>query len=137
LDYPDPAHDEAVANFVSKVLDPTESPEFVADMIAFQKLIVPAGMINSLAQTLIRCTAPGVPDTYQGTDLWDFSLVDPDNRRPVDYSHRMQLLSLLGGDRAELLHTPEDGRIKLFLTREALNLRREWDEVFSKRPVNR
>ncbi|MEO2087959.1 MAG: hypothetical protein ABGY75_00470 [Gemmataceae bacterium] len=94
-------------------------------------------MTNSLAQTLVRCTAPGVPDTYQGTELWDFSLVDPDNRRPVDYARRRELLRSLD-DATDTLNlardlaaTPEDGRIKLFVVSRALRRRRERGGLFT------
>jgi (1->4)-alpha-D-glucan 1-alpha-D-glucosylmutase len=96
-------------------------------------------MFTSLAQTLIKATAPGVPDTYQGTELWDFSLVDPDNRRPVDYELRGRLLAEIdrraGHDRAglarELLEEMKDGRIKLYVLAQALRMRRELGEVFA------
>jgi (1->4)-alpha-D-glucan 1-alpha-D-glucosylmutase len=82
---------------------------------------------------LLRLTLPGVPDTYQGTELWDFSLVDPDNRRPVDYTLRQRLLSELqqGASVPELLRTMEDGRVKLFVTWKGLACRREHPGLFS------
>ena len=91
-------------------------------------------MVNSLAQLLIKCTAPGVPDFYQGTELWDLSLVDPDNRRPVDYGIRASLLHQVTGEppspaRARMLvDTRRDGRIKLFTIARALA-----DHLFSHR----
>ncbi len=99
-------------------------------------------MFNSLSQTLLKITAPGVPDTYQGTELWDFSLVDPDNRRPVDYERRRRLLAELqtraakvGEDlrplAAELLTAKEDGRIKLYVTYRALHARRDRPGLFA------
>jgi (1->4)-alpha-D-glucan 1-alpha-D-glucosylmutase len=98
-------------------------------------------MYNSLAQTLLKLTAPGVPDTYQGTELWDFSLVDPDNRRPVDYEPRRRLLHALqerlheGGQALlalarELLASRRDGRIKLYVTHQALMCRRAHPRLF-------
>ena len=96
-------------------------------------------MWNSLAQTLVKITAPGVPDFYQGTEIWDFSLVDPDNRRPVDYGRRQSLLTRIGGLLAEidsgaqrsapaldeLVRSRADGRIKLYVTAAALHARRD------------
>jgi (1->4)-alpha-D-glucan 1-alpha-D-glucosylmutase len=96
-------------------------------------------MVNSLAQTLIKITAPGVPDFYQGTEVWDFSLVDPDNRRPVDFAVRAALLSglrerIAGGDLAglarELVEQWTDGRIKLYTAHRALTYRREVPDLF-------
>ena len=95
-------------------------------------------MYNSLSQTLIKLTCPGVPDIYQGTELWDFSLVDPDNRRPVDYGRRQEILSEFAEEadpleRADsLTRTMQDGRIKLFLTYVALNARKRNAEVFQR-----
>jgi (1->4)-alpha-D-glucan 1-alpha-D-glucosylmutase len=97
------------------------------------------GMVSSLAQTLLKIAAPGVPDFYQGAELWDFSLVDPDNRRPVDFALRRGLLAELrakiaGGDLAqlcrELMEEWQDGRIKLYVTHRALDYRRRFPELF-------
>jgi (1->4)-alpha-D-glucan 1-alpha-D-glucosylmutase len=89
------------------------------------------GAINSLAQVLLKLTAPGVPDIYQGNEIWDFSLVDPDNRRPVDYQLRRDMLSCLTSSKPEdLLHNWPDGRIKMFLTQRALHFRKQHDELF-------
>ena len=89
------------------------------------------GAINSLSQVLLKLTAPGVPDVYQGNEIWDFSLVDPDNRRPVDYLERKKMLAALkGADPGELLDNWSDGRIKLFLTHRLLTFRRENPELF-------
>ena len=91
-------------------------------------------MYNSLSQILLKIAAPGIPDFYQGTELLDFSLVDPDNRRPVDYKHRQELFESicdLGNDPAKtLLETPEDGRIKLYLIWKTLGLRRQHPDLF-------
>jgi (1->4)-alpha-D-glucan 1-alpha-D-glucosylmutase len=130
---PDDEYDQALASFVGAVLDRSGSAEFLDDFTAFQREIAGYGMLNSLAQMLLLLAAPGVPDLYQGQELWDFSLVDPDNRRPVDYALRERLLSALetrlaSGERrvllAELLASWRDGRIKLFLTLTALAHRR-------------
>ena len=83
---PDPDYDAAVEDFVRLILDEDRSGPFLQDFRAFQRRVSHLGLFNSLSQTLLKLASPGVPDTYQGTELWDFSLVDPDNRRPVDYS---------------------------------------------------
>ena len=89
------------------------------------------GAINSLSQTVLKLTVPGVPDIYQGNEIWDFSLVDPDNRRPVDYALRRRMLdSLKGVEATELLDRWQDGRIKLFVTRAVLQYRSEQPELF-------
>jgi len=92
--------------------------------------IAPAGALNSLAHTLLRMTAPGVPDLYQGTEFWDFSLVDPDNRRPVDYSARERALSDATA-LTELLAQWQDGRIKQALIAQVLMLRNQYPALFS------
>src|SRR5262249_36594370 len=85
---PDTVYEEAVARFISLILDPDTGSEFLEDFRPFQRRVSAVGLLNSLSQTLLRIASPGVPDTYQGTELFDFSLVDPDNRRPVDYERR-------------------------------------------------
>jgi (1->4)-alpha-D-glucan 1-alpha-D-glucosylmutase len=129
---PDDGYEAAVERFVTRLLDPAESGEFLADLRRFVPRVARLGRFNSLAQTLLRCTAPGVPDTYQGTELWDFSLVDPDNRRPVDYDARRKLLADLDR-RAEtgpaalardLLADLDAGGAKLFTVARALRFRR-------------
>src|SRR3989454_12420491 len=92
---PDVRYDEAIVAFAEALLDPTRSQAFLDDFTAFQARVAHFGALNSLAQTLIKITAPGVPDFYQGTELWDLSLVDPDNRRPVDWALRRRLLGEL------------------------------------------
>ena len=136
---PDSAYEDALMSFIDKVLDDRYPNRFLEDFISFQALITRCGMFNSLAQTLLKITSPGVPDFYQGAELWDLNLVDPDNRRPVDYTLRMVLLNDL--NRAEsvidpvrlvrdLLGTKEDGRVKLYLVRKALALRNRRRELF-------
>ena len=133
---PDPVYDRGLAEFIADVLRPSPENAFLADFTAFQRTIAELGMVNSLAQTLIRLTAPGVPDVYQGQELWDFSLVDPDNRRPVDFALRARLLDGLdrrAADAAfarELLDGWRDGRIKMHLVRTGLGLRGALPEVF-------
>ncbi len=130
---PNKAYDDAVQEFVGRVLDPKNEP-FLDDLRWFQSRISHYGLFNSLSQTLVRLTAPGAPDTYQGTELWDFNLVDPDNRRPVDYTHRREMLGALkkriktvgdnlSGLARELVETREDGRIKLYVTHRTLQTR--------------
>ena len=99
---------------------------FVGELEKFVGGIVEAGRINSLAQTLVKYTVPGVPDTYQGGELWDFSLVDPDNRRPVDYELRRKLLKEIAGmNAAQVMERSEDGLPKLWVVHHALQLRNE------------
>ena len=138
----DPAYVEALQQFVEKILSPGTHGRpnaFLEQMQAFLPSINLFGAINSLAQRLLLITAPGNPDIYRGTELWDFSLVDPDNRRPVDYELRERLLSELDhraeGNNltelcAELLQNYQDGRIKLWTTTQALRLRRDHRELF-------
>src|SRR5438876_6483411 len=131
---PDVRYDEAIVAFAEALLDPTRSQAFLDDFTAFQARVAHFGALNSLAQTLIKITAPGVPDFYQGAELWDLSLVDPDNRRPVACALRRRLLGELEralastSDRAGfafgLFKEKEDGRVKLYIIREALALRR-------------
>ncbi|MFA5026945.1 MAG: malto-oligosyltrehalose synthase [Candidatus Methylomirabilota bacterium] len=133
-------YDAALGAFVAAVLRPAPGNRFLEDFVSFQAPVARLGMINSLAQTLVKIAAPGVPDFYQGTELWDFSLVDPDNRRPVDFGLRQRLLEDLmaridAGALAplarELLGRWEDGRIKLYLTHRALACRRRLSGLFS------
>ncbi|HKD80631.1 MAG TPA: malto-oligosyltrehalose synthase [Candidatus Angelobacter sp.] len=138
----DPAYVDALQNFVEKVLSPAspgQTNSFLAQIAAFMPAIQFFGAINSLAQRVLMITSPGNPDIYQGTELWDFSLVDPDNRRPVDYELRQRLLSELdhraeGGKVpelcADLLNNCQDGRIKMWVTMQALRARRERRELF-------
>jgi len=97
----------------------------MADLETFVRPLIEPGRVNSLAQTLIKLTAPGVPDFYQGTELWDLSLVDPDNRRPVDYALRRRLLSELDGMTAEeIWRRIDEGLPKLWIIHQTLKLRR-------------
>jgi (1->4)-alpha-D-glucan 1-alpha-D-glucosylmutase len=125
---PDPDYDRALEAFVRGVL---ADEEHAAEVAAFVAPLVEPGRVNSLAQTLIKLTYPGVPDTYQGTELWDLSLVDPDNRRPVDYEMRAAVLgrsAAAGG--AELWAGPDDGAPKMLVTARTLQLRRALPEAF-------
>ena len=152
--HPSPEYDDAIARFVAAILDRSEPPPrepgrlrrligaivpgapsnaFLADFRPFQQRIAAAGIYNSLAQTLLKLVAPGVPDIYQGTEEWALTLVDPDNRRPVDYARLGEDLRAIRAaleepesDRAalarSLLATKEDGRLKLYVTHLALGV---------------
>lgn len=127
--------------FIESAMNYSPDNRFLKDFQVFQKFISHYGMYNSLSQTLLKITFPGVPDFYQGTEIWDFSLVDPDNRRPVNYGVRSQMLeelkryetkTTLPEIMRELTTNKEDGRIKLYLTYKALNFRRKNRELFDK-----
>lgn len=136
---PNSLHEDAVMYFIDTILKYSPENSFIHEFEAFQKLTAACGIFNSLSQTLLKIASPGIPDFYQGNELWDFSLVDPDNRRPVDYRLRENLLDeLLQMESVSgLLETARqtvasrmDGRIKLYLTAKALNFRRENCELF-------
>jgi (1->4)-alpha-D-glucan 1-alpha-D-glucosylmutase len=103
------SYEEAALVFIGRLLDP--AGDFVPTFAPLAQRLAYAGMLSGLARTVLKCTIPGVPDTYQGTELWDFSLVDPDNRRPVDYQARADALAT-EEDFAALLRNWRDGRIK-------------------------
>ncbi len=128
---PNEEWDAAMHDFVASVLDPSSRNKFLPVFIPVAKEIARLGGVNSLAQTLLKLTSPGVPDIYQGNEIWDFSLVDPDNRRPVDYKRRREMLeSLARANPQDLVHDWADGRIKMFLTQRVLQFRREHTELF-------
>ncbi|MBI1734135.1 MAG: malto-oligosyltrehalose synthase [Candidatus Rokubacteria bacterium] len=137
---PNQRYDEAMARFTDAVVDARRSREFLRDFGEFHARVAHFGRLNSLAQTLVKTTAPGVPDFYQGTELWDFSLVDPDNRRPVDWALRRRLLDELTKEiesavdlaalARRLASTSDEGRVKLYLIRQALAFRRHHRELF-------
>lgn len=129
-------YEDAVKKFVRAILDRSVSNPFLEAFLPFHSLVARCGMQNSLAQLLVKITAPGIPDCYQGTELWEFSLVDPDNRRPVDFARRAAMLQDCqdsaeeqGIDRLalvrRLMESWEDGRIKLYLLHRGLRHRRE------------
>ena len=143
---PNEEYDSALREFISRILERSDDgggavqrTRFAEDLERFQAEIAPLGMLNALGQTLLKLTCPGVPDIYQGQEIWDFSLVDPDNRRPVDYALRRKLLDQLrarlqDGDQValarELLESWTDGRIKMYVVHQALRFRREHPELF-------
>ena len=128
---PNEQWDAAMSEFVARVLDPSPKNRFLPSFLPVAEEIARLGAINSLAQVLLKLTAPGVPDIYQGNETWDFSLVDPDNRRPIDYQRRREMLDSLSGVAPEdLLRTWPDGRIKLFLTQRLLCFRRDHAALF-------
>jgi (1->4)-alpha-D-glucan 1-alpha-D-glucosylmutase len=128
---PNEQWDAAMNEFVARVLDPSPKNKFLPSVLPVAEEIARLGAVNSLAQVALKLTVPGVPDIYQGNEIWDFSLVDPDNRRPVDYHRRREMLDSLGhASPAELLHQWPDGRIKMLLTQRLLHFRREHPALF-------
>ena len=135
---PNEAYDHAVSKFVKEVLVADPKNSFLSDFMCFHRRVAYAGMLNSVAQTLLKIASPGAPDFYQGTELWDFSLVDPDNRRPVDFGKRMKLLKELKRREKEdrpsliqnLLTQWVDGKIKLYVTYKGLGFRRSHRSLF-------
>ena len=123
--------DDAMQEFVARILEAGPRNKFLPAFLPVAAEIARLGAINSLAQTAIKLTAPGVPDIYQGNEIWDDSLVDPDNRRPVDYKRRREMLAQIEKVSAnELMQCWPDGRIKMRLTQRLLHLRRENPELF-------
>jgi (1->4)-alpha-D-glucan 1-alpha-D-glucosylmutase len=131
------AYEDALAHFIRAILDSGTPNPFLNDFTPIRRRVARTGVVNSLAQHLLKLTAPGTPDLYQGTDLWDLSLVDPDNRRPVDYSVRTTALRALRRRRpsrrlaTDLLETAGDGRIKLYVTQRTLACRQEMSALFA------
>lgn len=138
---PNVTYENAVMDFVEAILKDVRGNLFLKDFQLFQKRISHYGMYNSLSQTLLKMTSPGIPDFYNGTEIWDFSLVDPDNRRPVDYRVRMKILEELKKQESEisleklareLTVKRENGKIKLYVIYKALNYRKEQRELFER-----
>ena len=137
---PSEEHEQAMRHFVETILAP-DNTAFLEDFAQFHRRIAQLGVYNSLAQVALKIAAPGVPDFYQGTELWDFSLVDPDNRRPVDYALRRTLLAGLDADMqvhgrnaiaTGLMANPCDHRLKLFTVVTMLRFRQTRREVFER-----
>jgi (1->4)-alpha-D-glucan 1-alpha-D-glucosylmutase len=137
---PNDAHEHAVTGFVRTILEPAPGNVFLDELVVFARRVAQYGIYNSLGQTVVKLAAPGVPDFYQGTELWDLNLVDPDNRRPVDYATRAALLAevdrLATCDRGQLARDlvvgREDGRIKLHTIASGLRVRRDHPDVFAR-----
>jgi (1->4)-alpha-D-glucan 1-alpha-D-glucosylmutase len=136
---PNEAYEQGLRRFIRAILEPAHENRFPHEFIDFQQTIARAGMFNSLSQTLLKIASPGVPDFYQGTEIWDFSLVDPDNRRPVDFTQRQRSLAeIREAERGDLIdfiermmQRPEDGLIKMYLMKRALDCRRAQHELFA------
>lgn len=123
------SYEESVQQFLADLF---ADEEFCREVDAFVEVIKRSGFINSLAQTAVKLTAPGVPDVYQGTELWDFSLVDPDNRRPVDFAQRQALVEQLRDMTvAEIMERLDEGLPKLWLTTRVLEARQRYPEIFA------
>jgi (1->4)-alpha-D-glucan 1-alpha-D-glucosylmutase len=126
---PDAEWEAGVQSFAAALF---EDEAFLEDFRAFMTKVELPGAVNSLAQIVLKATAPGVPDVYQGSELWDFSLVDPDNRRPVDFERRERFLeSFERVSPEELLANWRDGRVKLYVTQQVLRMRREHPALFA------
>jgi (1->4)-alpha-D-glucan 1-alpha-D-glucosylmutase len=129
---PNTDYESAVADFVTTILTAVAENRFLPDFVRFHRRIAASGALLSLSQTLLRLVAPGVPDIYQGSELWDFSLVDPDNRRPVDFAKRETLLAeLIKRNLSDLQKNWYTGAVKQFLIQKGLCCRRDDSEVFS------
>lgn len=137
---PSEEYEQAMREFVAKLLSRPDHNAFLADFIPFQQRVCRFGLLNALSQTLLKLTIPGIPDLYQGNELWAFNLVDPDNRRCVDYlKYQAALDSLINASQGaealpgllhELLAHLEDGRLKLYLIWKTLSLRGRYPQVF-------
>ncbi len=138
---PNQAYEDAMRQFIETTLDRTVPNPFLNEFLPFQQGVAQWGIWNALSQVVLKVTAPGIPDFYQGSELWDFTVVDPDNRRPVDYGSRVSLLNELQRRLAEcgedlrplvrtLLGERHDGRIKFYTTMKALHFRRTNRSIF-------
>ena len=122
---PNEIYEKAIEEFVEKILTPGDFNDFLKDLQEFVDYVKPYGYSNALAQVVLKMTSPGVPDFYQGNELWDFSLVDPDNRRPVDFNLRSQMLK-------QNQHRWNDGSIKLNVTVRLLEFRKQHPDLFTR-----
>ena len=128
---PDEAYESALKQFIAAILAGGDESPFLSDVARFVGHIATAGHWNALARLLVHATSPGVPDTYQGDEIWFFALVDPDNRRPVDYGRRAQLLSAVASAGAMRGLHPSDERLKLGMVQRLLNIRRDHAALFT------
>ncbi|QOZ51142.1 malto-oligosyltrehalose synthase [Bradyrhizobium sp. CCBAU 53338] len=129
---PHEAYESGVGGFIERILDPARSGEFLDTLQSMTRRVALLGALNSLSQLTLKATLPGLPDFYQGTEYWDLSLVDPDNRRPVDFAARQTALaSLETPDWSGLTRTWPDGQLKLAWTRHLLKLRNRLADVFT------
>ncbi len=136
--FPESNYENGVQNFINKLLDKNKSSAFFEDFKSLQNKVAWHGMLNSLSQCLLKMTSPGLPDFYQGTELWDLNLVDPDNRNVVDFKTRRKKVSEIKnfqeyefpGRIRELIDNWKDGRIKIFLIMRILHCRNKYPELF-------
>jgi (1->4)-alpha-D-glucan 1-alpha-D-glucosylmutase len=136
---PNLPYETTVRSFIKTILEPGPQNEFLREFVAFHDKVSRAGILNSLSQVLLKIASPGIPDFYQGSEVWNFSLVDPDNRRPIDYARHRSLLESLdaaspadpAGLAAQLMQNPSDGGIKLYITSQALRYRKANRDVFT------
>jgi (1->4)-alpha-D-glucan 1-alpha-D-glucosylmutase len=138
---PNVEYEQAVSGFIERILSGPGAAKFLPAFLPMQQRIARAGAVNSLAQVVLKIASPGIPDFYQGTEMWDLALVDPDNRRPVDFDLRRRMLdavdevnSASGADRLSRIGAMarqwDDGAIKLFVTALSLRLRRDHQDLF-------
>jgi (1->4)-alpha-D-glucan 1-alpha-D-glucosylmutase len=127
---PDEEYESALKQFIAAILTGDDDAPFLGNVARFVGGISTAGHLNALARVLVHATSPGVPDTYQGDELWFFALVDPDNRRPVDYARRAELLRAVSTAGALRGLHPSDEKLKLGMVRRLLNIRRENAALF-------
>jgi (1->4)-alpha-D-glucan 1-alpha-D-glucosylmutase len=133
---PDPGYEAAITDFVAAVLQPADDAPFLTDVARLVSLIAPAGAWNALARIAVHLTSPGTPDIYQGDEFWNFTLVDPDNRRLVDYDPRSaavaELAGIEAGIRSSAAIDPNDNRVKFYVTARLLEMRRKYSELFAR-----
>jgi (1->4)-alpha-D-glucan 1-alpha-D-glucosylmutase len=129
---PNEAYETGLRSFIERILDPASSAEFLSSLERLAQRLALLGALNAVSQVTLKTTMPGVPDFYQGTEFWDLSLVDPDNRRSVDFGDRAKVLgSVETPDWESLARNWPNGHVKLAWTRHLLKLRTELPEVFA------
>ncbi len=129
---PQESYENAVCSFIERILNRSASAEFLESLDGFARRLALLGALNSLSQLTLKAMMPGVPDFYQGTEFWELSMVDPDNRRPVDFAERMRVLPQMERpDWPALARQWPDGHIKLAWTRHLLKIRNERPDVFA------